>query len=97
MSMDDFCQCSPDEFNAIFKAWDEGNRGEWERARIVATLLLQPHCKSRLKPDKVIPLPWDAEARKQKQPKLSKEERLRRIEEKVSARRNNPSDNPGLW
>ena len=48
---------------SCYKAWadrrDVEARGEWERMRTLATITIQPHCKNRLTPEKLLPLPWD--------------------------------------
>lgn len=35
------------------------NRDAWERARIVATIAIQPHVKKKITPHQLMPLPWD--------------------------------------
>lgn len=63
MSYDDFCKCTYAEFESISKAWLEmyqgQNRDAWERARIVATIAIQPHVKKKITPHQLMPLPWD--------------------------------------
>jgi len=63
MSYDDFCKCTYDEFESISKSWLEmyqgQNRDAWERARIVATIAIQPHVKKKITPHQLMPLPWD--------------------------------------
>ena len=64
MTYDDFCRCSVEEFNAIYKAWRESKesdeRGAWERMRLLATISIQPHVKRKMKPQTLLPLPWDS-------------------------------------
>lgn len=63
MSVPDFEHATPGEFTAILAQWREHNerreQAEWERMRLLATMVMQPHCKGRLKPEKILPLPWD--------------------------------------
>ena len=63
MTYDDFCRCNVEEFNAIYKAWRESKevdeRGAWERMRLLATIIIQPHVKRKIKPQTLLPLPWD--------------------------------------
>ncbi len=65
MSVDDFCQCTPLEFQAVYEAW-AGNerrkeRGAWERTRMQCTTMLQPYSKKRLEPQDVLRFEWDRE------------------------------------
>lgn len=63
MSLDDFCRCDFDEFIAIYEAWrtqeEEHMQGQWERMRTLAAIVIQPHCKKRITPRQLLPLPWD--------------------------------------
>lgn len=65
LSFDDFCKLDYDEFESICKAWSENAetayRDDWERARLMATICIQPHIKKRITPQKLLPLPWDKE------------------------------------
>lgn len=55
---------------------EEASRGDWERMRLLATMVMQPHCKNRLNPKKLLPLPWDKNktAPDREAPQESKEE-----------------------
>ena len=51
--------------------------------RLLATIVIQPHVKKKLTPEKLLPLPWD---RKKKRaaadaPKLTKEQQHQRFKE----------------
>lgn len=89
MSHDDFCKCYYEEFESICKAWREmtegQNRDAWERARTVATIVIQPHLKkgSKITPQQLIPLPWDKKKRniRSEAPELTAEEKRKRFEE----------------
>lgn len=93
MSLEDFCNCEFDEFESIVRAWQEmrnGNmRGEWERMRTLAAIIIQPHVKKRVTPRQLIPLPWDRKSRTPtsgtaaQTPAQTPEERRRRFEEVV--------------
>ncbi len=47
--------------------------------RLLATMTIQPHVKSRLKADKLLPLPWD-KSKKAKADPVSMEEAKSRFE-----------------
>ncbi len=63
MRLDDWCRLDVDDFNCAAKAWSEmrdgGERGQWERMRVLASIVIQPHVKGRMKPERLLPLPWD--------------------------------------
>lgn len=81
MSLGDFRRMTPGDFSEACKAYrrKEGARvrGEWERARTLAIFSAQPHCRKRLDPKKLMPLPWD----KKKAPKPKQESRKESSEE----------------
>lgn len=83
MSLSDFERCTPLEFKAVWEAWQEREqqreRGSWERARMVCTMVLQPYAKQALRPRDVLPLPWDDEwATEEPRTELTHEETARR-------------------
>ena len=63
MSIDDFCQCTPLEFQAVYEAWAQSEqrreRSAWERTRMLCTTMLQPYSKKRLEPQDVMRFAWD--------------------------------------
>lgn len=63
MSIDDFCGCTEDEFGCIYKSWrelyDSAYKDDWSRMRMLATIVIQPHVKSKITPQKLLPLPWE--------------------------------------
>lgn len=87
LSYEDFCKLDFDDFAAIWKAYAEQRdadfKQEWERIRILATIVIQPHIAKgkKVTPEKLLPLPWDNLVKKQGAPKLSAEEQRKRMEE----------------
>lgn len=84
MSYDDFCRSTPEELSMIFKTWQEhdeaAERQAWERARILAAIIIQPHTKKKLTPRQLLPLPWDKEDRKKpSSPAMSREAQRERM------------------
>lgn len=65
---DIFWQSTPREFANAYKGWikaqDLKERGEWERARMVAYFASMPH-KKKIKPADLMSFDWDGK----KQPK----------------------------
>lgn len=63
LRFEDFCLLTPFEFqkvvDAISQHDDNAERGAWERARIIGCLSLAPWSKGGVKPESVLPLPWD--------------------------------------
>lgn len=65
---DDLLSMSLDEFEAIQKSYVEKVRNaaydKWDRLRTLAAIVIQPHCKRKITPRQLLPLPGD----KQKKP-----------------------------
>lgn len=63
LSFDDFCGCTPEEFESICKAYHDQReadyKDEWERMRLLATYAIQPHIKKKITAQNLLPLPWD--------------------------------------
>jgi len=60
MSLDDFERCTPIEFEAAFRSWEQNHcQDDWERARFLACCMLQPYSKKALKTEDVCRFPWD--------------------------------------
>lgn len=99
MSYDDFCRCTPEEFDAVCKSYHSEREAQlrdgWEKARWQASVLLLPHVKDKVQPKKHLPLPWDEESSRETPEvrngeqgagnTLSKAAQLRRMKE-VAAR-----------
>ena len=107
MSRSDFCACTPSEFAAAVKSWRETEesrrRDAWERMRLLALMTVQPHVKQRLSPSKLMPLPWDGEAKaaagERAAAACTAEESRRRLAALMEARRQSsesPSSSPSL-
>jgi len=66
MTVDDFCQCTPSEFRAVYEGYVESEqrreRSAWERARMQCVTILQPYSKHPLDPRDVFRFKWDNEA-----------------------------------
>lgn len=86
MSLDDFCRCYVEEFEAICRAWSEmreyESRADWERVRILASIIVSPYVKGDVHPQRLLPMPWDKESDRDTEspetPQLSAEEQLER-------------------
>jgi hypothetical protein len=78
-----------DEFESICKSWTEmreqQEHAEWERARTLAAIIIQPHLKKKVTPRQLLPLPWDRKntglPSAPDAPILTADERRRRFEE----------------
>lgn len=83
MSRRDFEASTPGEFEAICRAYHEAEesrmRESWERTRMLAAIVIQPHVKKRVTPRELLPFPWDN--RRPDAPVISKEEQRRRVGE----------------
>lgn len=83
---DDFCRCTPVEFEHIYKAYSDRAEAEyrdgWERMRLLATIVIQPHVKKKLTAQKLMKFPWDNKTKQAatNTPQISKEEAKSRFE-----------------
>lgn len=87
LSFDDFCGLSPDEFQAVYDAYydkeEAGYHAEWERTRMLAAITIQPHTKSKITPQRLLPFPWEKPKRDHTEPQPTKEEDLERFKKLV--------------
>lgn len=87
---DEFCKMDFDEFAAVYKAYAEQRdaqyKDEWQRMRLLATIVIQPHLakNKKITPEKLLPFPWDKKtvAREAKR-EITPEQQRRRMEELV--------------
>ena len=91
LSYDDFCRLDFQEFAAVWQAYaeqrDTNYKDEWQRMRLLATIVIQPHLSKghKITPEKLLPFPWDREkARKQEAPKISAAQQRKRMEKLVA-------------
>lgn len=85
LSYDDFCRLTREEFQHIYDAYTQERESEyhteWERMRMLAAIMIQPHCKKKITPQKLLPFPWESEAKKKAdRPMLTAEEDKARLE-----------------
>lgn len=89
MSYDDFCRLDFVEFAAIWKAYaeqrDTNFKDEWQRMRLLASILIQPYLTKgrKMTPEKLLPFPWDKKAQKQDAPKMTAADQRKRMKELV--------------
>lgn len=90
LSYDDFCRLDFEEFAAVWKAYaeqrDTNYKDEWQRMRLLATIVIQPHLAKgrKVTPEKLLPFPWDHEKAKKEAPKMSAAQQRKRMEELVA-------------
>lgn len=93
MSYDDFCNCVVEEFESIASKFEEAREAEyreaWERMRLHAAYVMQPHCKNRLNPKKILPLPWDKVVPKKKTRVVSEAEDKKALERLIQKMKKN--------
>ena len=81
---DDFCRLASKEFRAVCKVFQEqreaDDKAEWERMRLLATIVVQPHVKGKLTPQKLLPFPWEKNKGPEGKKPVSKEEGRARLE-----------------
>ena len=89
LSYDDFCKMDFEEFAAVYKAYAEQRdidfKDEWQRMRLLAAIVIQPHLAKNRKitPEKLLPFPWDKKRAKcsSDKPKLTPEQQRKRMAE----------------
>lgn len=63
LSLDDFCGLTPGEFASVARAHadleESRHRDDWERMRMLAAMTMQPHVKNKLRPQTLLPFPWE--------------------------------------
>ena len=79
MSISDFANLTPEQFESIFRQWklrqDSIIQTQWEQARTLAWASLRPYSKKSLRPTDVFNLPWDNTVKAKQRITLSKQER----------------------
>lgn len=88
MSLEDFCQCTPSEFQSIYDEWSKYNEGlmrrSWEQTRFIALTNLTPFSKKALKNKDIMVFPWEKKENKAIVPGgTSSYERFKEIERRV--------------
>lgn len=87
MHLEDFEALTPSEFRAVLKAHaeqeDQRLHDEWERTRILTTIIVQPRLRKELKAEDILPLPWDKHKSSPKKQKRNLEEQKARFIELV--------------
>ena len=97
MSADDFCRCTPSEFDEVMKAWhareERRERMGWEQVRTVCLFALQPYSKKPLEAKEILRFAWDEDEAKPEA--LSREEIMARYAAALSRRglRGRPAPN----
>lgn len=90
LSRRDVLAMTTEEFAEVQKAYVEKEKAEtyakWDRLRTLAAIVIQPHCKRKVTPKQLLPLPGD-KAQKKPQKKAAKSaerstvERFRKLTE----------------
>lgn len=79
MRPEDWEQMYYEEFDAVCKAYmnheEAAMKDKWERMRLLASIVIQPHVKKRIGAKDLVPLPWDK--KKDETPIVSKEEAMK--------------------
>ncbi len=84
LSFADFCELQMREFTACCRAYNERRTAEihdeWERMRMLATIVIQPHVKGKVTPQKLLPFEWEKAKKKAARPTVSREEGRARLD-----------------
>lgn len=86
MSRNDFESCTPDEFDAVVKAYvnkqEQQTHLSWEQARFLALYMLMPHTKEKLTFKDIAVFPWEKEDEAQKKVPISTRESFEKAKER---------------
>lgn len=89
LSYDDFCKLDFEEFAAVYKAYAEQRdtdfKDNWQRMRLLATIVIQPHLDKRHKvtPEKLLTFPWDKAKTKKQQARITPDKQRERMADLV--------------
>ena len=76
MSIDEFYGMNPKNFlNAQLgssRLYEQNQQAEWERARWIACVIINPHLKRAVDPKKITVFPWEKAVRKKKKVDIEK-------------------------
>lgn len=93
LSPEEFGTMTPAEFSAVAGAWSRRRREDyhdsWNRMRLLATIVIQPHLSKKITPERLLPFEWDngrkrrsiAPERAASAPELTPEQKRKRFEE----------------
>ena len=87
LSYDDFCRLTPVEVEHIYKEYreeqDSDYKDQWGRIRMLATIMIQPHLKKKITPQKLLPFPWESDTNglQKKEATITPAQSMKRFEE----------------
>ena len=86
LGYDELYSLTPRSFNNRlegFKTYQEQlSQNQWEQTRIILMGCLSPHSKKKLKPQEVLPLPWDNKNKPKKE--IASKEHIQKVLEKYN-------------
>tara|TARA_R100001163_G_C5068278_1_gene208298 strand:+ start:8607 stop:8924 length:318 start_codon:yes stop_codon:yes gene_type:complete len=84
MTVNEFYNMTPRNFiNAqigLKNLYEQNQQAEWERARWMACVIINPHLKRSIDPKKITKFPWEIAARRKKAKKFDIEKLLKESE-----------------
>ena len=76
---------TPAEFECVYKEYQETReaayKDDWARMRMLAAIVIQPHLKRKITPEKLLPFPWE-----KRRGESSREKTLNRYRQKKARR-----------
>lgn len=85
MSYDEFLRIDVSTFMAIAKTYaddeESHRREEWERMRLLATIVIQPHVKDKITAEQLLPFPWEKKRNSTARRKMSVAEQKKRMQQ----------------
>lgn len=93
MTVKDLDDMTPKHFlNAqigIQKLYDLENQANWERARWMSCVIINPHLKKGISPDKITTFPWEEKRKAKKRIDIEKLHRESELDDKIQEYINN--------
>ena len=89
MSYDELYNSTPRNFNNKligFNAYQEQlMQDNWERTRVIIHSTLSPHTKKKLKPQELLPFPWDNKNKPKKE--IASKEHIQKVIERYNKKK----------
>jgi len=86
LGYDELYSLTPRSFNNRLEGFkmhqEQMSQNQWEQTRIILLGCLSPHSKKNLKPQEILPLPWDSNNKPKKE--IASKEHIQKVLEKYN-------------
>ncbi len=79
------CEEYAEVYRVYAEQYDAEYKDKWQRMRLLASIVIQPHLAKgrKVTPEKLLPFPWDKKTTAADKPALTADEQRKRMEELV--------------